>query len=58
MDRELTKIIDRLEELMAHADELGDQHQSFIDNIKAAEAILEVARDEVKDAKRQRGSGA
>jgi hypothetical protein len=45
-----------LEELKSRANELGDQHQSFIDNIKAAEAILEVARDEVRDAKRQKGN--
>ena len=57
MDREITKIIDKLEELKLRATELGDQRESFLDNIKAAEAILEVARDEVNDAKRQKGSG-
>jgi hypothetical protein len=57
MDREITKIIDRLEELKSRANELGQQQENFIDSIKAAESILEVARREVEQAKRQKGVG-
>lgn len=55
MDREITKIIARLEELKARADELGTEQQTFVANIKAAEAILEVARKEVEEVKQKRG---
>lgn len=55
MDREITRIIDRLEELKSRADELGNEQQTFIANIKAAEAILEVARKEVEEVKRKKG---
>ena len=54
MDRELTKIIARLEELKARANELGNEQQTFVANIKAAEDILEVARKEVENVKHQR----
>ena len=56
MDREIAKIIDRLEELKSRANELGQEQQAFVDNIKAAESILEVARQEVEKVKRQRGA--
>jgi hypothetical protein len=55
MDREIAKIIDRVEELKTRADELGQERQAFVDNVKAAESILEVARKEVEEAKRKRG---
>ena len=56
MDREITEIIDRLEELKSRANELGQQRESFIDSLKAAESILEVARKEVEEAKREKGT--
>jgi len=55
MDREITKIIERLEELKARSQELGQEQQAFINNLRAAESFLEVARQEVEDAKRQKG---
>lgn len=55
MDREIAKIIDRLEELKGHANELGQKGRDFVEHIRAAEGQLEAARQEVEDAKRERG---
>ena len=55
MDREITKIIDRLQELKSRANELGQEQQTFEANIEAAESILEVARKEVEEVKRRKG---
>lgn len=56
MDREIAKIIDRLEELKSHADELGQKGRDFVEHIKAAEGQLEAARQEVAEAKKEKGS--
>ena len=35
MDREITKIIERLEQLKARSQELGQEQQAFINNLRA-----------------------
>ncbi|HET6881502.1 MAG TPA: hypothetical protein VFI31_15170 [Pirellulales bacterium] len=54
MDREIAKILDRLEELRGHANELGQKGRDFIKHIEAAEGQLEAARKELEDANRQK----
>jgi len=56
MDRELRKIIDRLEELKGHANELGQKGRDFVEHIKVAEEQLDAARKEVEEARRQCGN--
>lgn len=53
MDREIAKIIDRLEKLKGHANELGQKGRNFVEHIKAAEGQLEAARREVEGARRE-----
>lgn len=55
MDHEIAKIINRLEELKDHANELGQKGQDFVEHITLAEGQLEAARREVQEAKRERG---
>ena len=56
MDREIAKIIDRLEELKGHANELGQKGRDFVEHIKAAEDQLDAARREVEEARKQKGT--
>jgi hypothetical protein len=56
MDREIAKIIDRLEELKGHANELGQKSRDFVEHIKAAEDQLDAARREIEEARKQKGT--
>lgn len=51
MDREIAKIIERLEALKQSADKLGKERGQFIRHLEIAEAQLEAARHEVEGSR-------
>lgn len=51
MDREIAKIIERLEALRQNAQKLGEERGRFLRHLEIAEAQLEAARQEIDSSR-------